>query len=236
MKLKFLGRGAGFNPDEGSTAAYFIDKGELFLIDAGESIFHTVQKRKLLNSVSVLNILITHTHADHVGSLGTVILYAFAIKKIPVNIIYDKNMAFLPSLRSLLKIYGLGESMYNLVETSSFSGKYSQFDAISYIKTTHCKELKTCGIVFETKQGLVFYSGDFNNVSPLAGILKSGRKIDKMYVDSCNDLKPNLHHVSIHQINGIVPPELKKKVYCMHLNNAKCAEDAAAYGFNVVSV
>jgi ribonuclease BN (tRNA processing enzyme) len=229
-----LGRGSGFNPGEGSTSSYFIDSGELFLIDAGESVFHTILKKKLLGSVSALNIMITHTHSDHVGSLGTVVLYAFAVKKIPVNIIYDKNMAFLPSLRSLLTIYGLGKNMYNLVDAASYSGKYTQFDKIGYIKTIHCNELKSCGIVFETKQGLVFYSGDFNNLSPRADILKSGRKSDKMYIDSCNDRAPNPHHVSIHQINSLVPPELKKKVYCMHINNAKCAEDAAAYGFNVV--
>ena len=236
MELKFLGRGAGFNPKEGSTSPYFVDKGELFLIDAGESVFHAIQKRKLLDSVTGLNILITHTHSDHVGSLGTVMLYAYAVKKIPIKIIYDENMTFLPGLRSLVAIYGLTENMYHLVEAGSLSGKYSRFDNIYYVKTKHCDELESCGIVFETKQGLVFYSSDFNDLSPLEDILKSGKKIDKLYIDSCNDRKPNLYHVTIHQINDVVPPKLKKKVYCMHINNAKCAKEATAYGFKVVSV
>jgi len=234
MKLTFLGRGAGFYPDEGSTSAFFIDKGELFLIDSGESVFHSLLKKKIFNSVSAVNIFITHTHSDHVGSLGSVVLYAFAVKKLAVKIITDRNMAYLSSLRSVLKIFGITENMFQFADAASFSGGYSLFNRVSYVKTTHCNELKSCGILFETDQGVVFYSGDMNDMAPLVKIINSGQKIDKLYLDSNNDRKPNMHHISIHQLNDIIPQKLKSKVHCMHFNSEQCIADAKAYGFKAV--
>ena len=234
MELTFLGRGAGFNPSEGSTSAYFVDKGELFLIDSGESVFGTLIERKVLDSVSNINLFITHTHSDHVGSLGSLLLYAFSFKKILVNIIADENMVFLPQVRALLEIYGLPERMYRIAGASEFDNRYSHFNRVRYVKTRHCNEMESCGILFETEQGLVFYSGDMNDLAPLLEIIKSGQRIDKMYMDSNNDRVPNPHHITIHQIYDVVSPDLRPKVYCMHLNSTQCMEEAIAYGFKVV--
>ena len=236
MELTFLGRGAGFNPEEGSTSAYFIDSGELFLIDSGESVFRILLERKILDSVSVFNLFITHTHSDHVGSLGSLILYASMVKKLIVNIIVDENMAYLPAIRTLLGIYGLTGNMYSFTDSSKFDGGYSLFSKVRYVKTRHCNELDTCGILFETCEGLVFYSGDMKDPAPLLEIIASGRLIDKIYIDSNNDREPNMHHISIHLLNDIVPPGIKPKIHCMHINSSRCAGEARAYGFSVVSV
>ncbi|MDR1858583.1 MAG: MBL fold metallo-hydrolase [Treponema sp.] len=236
MELSFLGRGAGFNPEEGSTAAFFVDNGELFLIDSGESTFHALLDRKILDSVTAINLLITHTHSDHVGSLGSLILYAFAVKKMPVTIVTDESMVFLSSIRQLLKIYGLTRQMYRFADSSVFDRRYSRFSKMRYVKTSHCDELASCGILFETKQGLVFYSGDMRDPAPLVEIIKSRRKIDKIYIDSNNDRMAKMHHISIHLLHGIVPPRLAAKIYCMHVNSRQCIAEAEAYGFNVVTV
>ena len=81
----------------------------------------------------------------------------------------------------------------------------------------------------------MFYSGDIRDPAPLLEIIKSGRRIDKLFIDSNNDIKPNPHHISIHLLNEIIPSEIKPKIHCMHINNDKCAAEAKAYGFNVVS-
>jgi hypothetical protein len=234
MELTFLGRGAGFYPAEGSTSSYFLDKGELFLIDCGESVFKTILDKKILDSVSALNVLITHTHSDHVGSLGSLLLYSSAAKNIKTNIISDENMAFAPQITTLLKIYGLPDRMYQFVNISGFDNRYSQFNKIRYIKTFHCDELKSCAIVFETNNGLVFYSGDMKDPAPLIEIIKSGQRIDKLYLDSNNDPNPNPVHLRLKEIYDIVPPELRPEVYCMHFNNSQCMRDALAFGFKVV--
>lgn len=237
MELNFLGRGAGFNPAEGSTSAYFIDSGDLFLIDSGESVFKTLLERKILDSVSGFNLFITHTHSDHAGSLGSLILYARMVKKLTVNIIVDENMGYLSNLRVLLGIFGLTENMYRFSDVSALNNKYSAFRKVRYVKTKHCNELDSCGILFETSRGLVFYSGDMNDPAPLLELLGNagnGAAIDRIYVDSNNDREPNMHHISIHLLNDIIPPELKPKIHCMHINNSRCAEEARAYGFRVV--
>jgi ribonuclease BN (tRNA processing enzyme) len=234
VELIFLGRGAGFNPAEGSTSAYFIDRGTLFLIDCGESVFKTLLERKILDTVSELYVFITHTHSDHTGSLGSLFLYESMVKNITPKVVVDAHMGYLSDLRALFGIFGLTETMYRFVDASTLGGLCSLFDKVRYVKTSHCDELKSCGILFETEQGLVFYSGDMRDPAPLLEIIKSGRKIDKVYIDSNNDREPHIHHVSVHMLNDILPPEIKPKIRCMHLNNSRCAEEAAAYGFGVV--
>jgi len=234
MELSFLGCGAGFNPADGSTSAYFLDKGELFLIDSGESIFKTLLDKKVLDSASALNILFTHTHSDHVGSLGSLLLYASVAKKFKTTIISGENMAFVPQINALLKIYGVMEHMYHFVDASAFDNRYSQFSKVRYIKTYHCDELETCAIMFETSGGLVFYSGDMKDPAPLVEIVRSGKKIDKIYIDSNNDPNPNPYHLRLKEIYDIVPPELRPRIYCMHFNSNQCREDALAFGFKVV--
>ena len=236
MELCFLGRGAGFNPGEGSTAAFFIDNGELFLIDSGESVFRALLERKVLDSVSVLNLFITHTHSDHTGSIGSLILYAFMAKKIPVNIIIDDNTSYASSLRVLFGIYGLTENMYRFAGAEEFDEKYSLFTRVRYVKTRHCNELDTCALLFETDQGLVFYTGDIRDPAPVIELIASGRQIDRIFVDSNNDPTPNIHHISLHQLNDIIPASLKSKVFCMHFSNSQCIADAQAYGFSIVTV
>jgi len=234
MELTFLGRGAGFNPVEGSTSSYFLDNGELFLIDPGESVFHTLVAKKILDSVSALSVLITHTHSDHVGSLGSLLLYASVVKKFKTNIITDKNMAFAPNISTLLKIYGVPEKMYQFADSSAFDNRYSQFSKVRYIKTFHCEELETCAILFETSGGLVFYSGDIKDPAPIMEIIKSGKKIDKIYLDSNNDPNPNPYHLRLKEIYDVAPPELRSRIYCMHFSSSQCMDDARAFGFNVV--
>jgi len=234
MELTFLGRGAGFFPAEDSTSAYFLDNGELFLIDSGESVFKTLLEKKILDSASALNIFITHTHSDHVGSLGSLLLYASVAKKFRTNIIIDENTAYVPQITALLKIYGVTERMYQFADSSAFDSRFSQFSRVRYIKTYHCDELETCGILFETGGGLVFYSGDMKDPAPLLEIVRSGKKIDKIYMDSNNDPNPNPYHLRLKEIYDIVPPELRPSVYCMHFNSKQCREDALACGFKVV--
>ena len=236
MELTFLGRGAGFYPAEGSTSSYFLDKGELFLIDCGESTFNTLLKKKLLDSASALNLLITHTHSDHVGSMGSLLLYASVTKNFTTNIICDENMVFTPQISTLLKIYGLPDRMYQFVNISEFDNRYSHFSKIRYIKTFHCDELESCAILFETNSGLVFYSGDMKDPAPLIEVIKGGQKIDKLYIDSNNDPNPNPYHLRLKEIYDIVPPDLRSEVYCMHFNSSQCMRDALAFGFKVVDI
>jgi ribonuclease BN (tRNA processing enzyme) len=234
MELNFLGRGSGFNPGEGSTSAGFTENGKLFLIDCGQSVFRILLERKILDSAARLYLLITHTHSDHTGSLGSLILYAYMEKKIPVNIITDNAMTYLSGLKCLLKIFGLNEKMYDIIETRSLDREFASFSAVRFIKTKHCEELDSCGILFETKAGLVFYSGDIRDLSPVTDLIQSGRPIDKIYVDTNSEA--GTHHIPLQTLNELIPAGVKSKIRCMHLNNKRCIEEARACGFTVVEL
>ena len=75
MELKFLGRGSAFNVKEGNTSAYYKKDNILLLIDCGTTVFKSILDQHLLDNVKEVNVLITHLHDDHVGSLSSLIRY-----------------------------------------------------------------------------------------------------------------------------------------------------------------
>ena len=77
MELKFLGRGSAFNVEEGNTSAYYKSKNDMLLIDCGSDVFKKIVKKHLLDNVYDLYIAITHSHPDHIGSLGDLIFYCY---------------------------------------------------------------------------------------------------------------------------------------------------------------
>src|SRR5690606_13314576 len=50
---------------------------QMMLIDCGSSNFHRIKENNLLDGVEHIHALITHTHADHVGSLADLTLYTY---------------------------------------------------------------------------------------------------------------------------------------------------------------
>ena len=138
MKLKFLGRGAAFNPKEGNTSAYFIENNQLFLIDCGESIFEKLVELDLLNDIESINLMITHTHSDHIGSLGSLVMYAYYTLKRPLNIILPETAKHLPNIEKILSVFGCSKEMYNLVLENKYDDKYETFQNIRYVFAFFC--------------------------------------------------------------------------------------------------
>lgn len=234
MELLFLGRGSAFNSYEGNTSAYFIDKNELFLIDCGESIFETIMENKLLDNINCINLMITHTHSDHVGSLGTLIMYCYYVINKKVNIIISKDCLYKNDLIDLIRIFGCTNEMYTIIEEKEFDNKYELFNNIRFIKTNHVSQISSYGILFETNNGLLYYSGDTSDLNNISEHIQSNKIINKLYVDVTSTNTKNNVHVYIGNLNNLIPDYLKSKVYCMHINDKKCIELAKKYKFNVV--
>ena len=130
MKLNFLGRGAAFNPKEGNTSAYFTIDNQLFLIDCGESVFAKLMELDLLNNMKKINLMITHTHSDHIGSLGSLVMYAYYQLRISLNIILPEKARYLDSIKNLLKgLFDAVCSYFCLLKSSGNKIAYSlKFD------------------------------------------------------------------------------------------------------------
>lgn len=236
MELKFLGRGSAFNPKEGNTSAYFLENNQLFLIDCGESVFEKLIELDLLNNIESINLMITHTHSDHIGSLGTLVMYAYYVLKKPLNIILPKTAKYLPNIKKLLNGFGCTEEMYNFVLESNYDDKYKSFQNIRFISTSHCSELDSYSLLLNTTDGVIYYSGDTNETNIIKALISSKTLIDKLYVDTTTSDYPGNVHLYIKILNNIIPDELKKQVYCMHLNNDDCINMAKELGFNVVEI
>ena len=234
MELFFLGRGAAFNPKEGNNSAYFVENNQLFLIDCGESIFERLVESGVLESVEAINLMITHTHSDHIGSLGSLAMYSFYTLHKPLNIILPENAKHLPNIEKILSGFGCTEPMYNYVDEKAFDGKNKTFEKIRYFETSHCDELNCYGLLFTTQKGIVYYSGDTREINTIKALLASGQPIDKLYIDTTTANFPSNVHLYIGILQEAIPEELRSRVYCMHLNNDSCIEQAKTLGFNVV--
>ena len=234
MELTFLGRGAAFNSQEGNNSAYFTENNQLFLIDCGESIFERLIKNNILENIETINLLITHTHSDHIGSIGSLVLYIYYTLHKSINIIIPQNAKYILNLENILNAFGCTKEMYNYINETMYDNKYHTFERLRYIETSHCKELDSYGIIFQTNNGIVYYSGDTNETNIIKALITSGEIIDKIYIDTTNTNYPGNVHLYIGDLLKVIPQELKNRVYCMHLNNDDCISEALEIGFNVV--
>ena len=236
MELLFLGRGSAFNSYEGNTSAYFIDKNELFLIDCGESIYERIMENKLLDDINCINLMITHTHSDHIGSIGSLIMYCYYVINKKVNIIISKDCLYKNDLIDLIRIFGCTKEMYRVIDETQFDNKHKLFNNIRFLKTEHVSQIPSYGILFDTENGLIYYSGDTKELNNISNIISSTKTIDKIYIDTTSTNITNNVHVYIRDLNNLIPDYLKNKIYCMHVNDKKCMEMAIEYGFNIVKV
>ena len=231
MDLTFLGRGSAFNPKEGNTSAYFIDNNELFLIDCGESVFSKLITNNILNNISKINLMITHTHSDHIGSIGSLIMYSYYKLNSKVNIILPRTNNYAFSIASIINNFGCNNDMYNFVLDFEYDDNYSSFKKIRFKKKEHDDKLECFSILIYTKCGIVFYSGDTKEIDTLMSIINSTLKIDKIYIDTTSENYPGNVHLNIDIINENIKDKLKDKVYCMHVNNDDCIKLIKKYGF-----
>ena len=236
MEILFLGRGSAFNFKEGNTSAYFIENKQLFLIDCGESIFERLMNKNILKNIETINILITHTHSDHVGSLGSLISYSFYKLHKQINIIVPRNYKFKRNLKNLLNIFGCKKNKFNFIDEKKYDNKFKSFKKIRFIKTKHSKNLICYSIIFYTDKGIIFYSGDTKDINNIIKLISSNEKIDKIFVDTTTEDYNNNIHLFIGDIDENIPKNLKKKVYCMHLNDTNNTQMIKEFGFNVVEI
>ena len=242
MELRFLGRGAAFNPKEGSNSAYFVVDSQLFLIDCGETTFSSLLQEGILDDVSSINLMITHTHSDHIGSIGSLVLYSYRAKNKPLNIIISEDYKNVEDITGILKLFGCfslesGEVVpfWRFVDQKSFDGFSEELRSIQFIETNHCQELSSYGLIFQTSEGIVYYSGDTNETKQIEKFLAlPSDMIDRMYVDVTTDEYYGKVHILLSKLDEVVPTAQRKKVYCMHFNNDDCIKEAKSLEFNVV--
>ena len=111
--LQFFGRGSAFADQH--NAAFFREQGDLILLDCPETAF---QKVKCFDWSNVFNVyvLVTHTHGDHIGGLGTLLQYLFFTQHKRLTVVAPSELVQEDLQLQLIRIEGCQPEWFSLSE------------------------------------------------------------------------------------------------------------------------
>ncbi len=167
----------------------------------GFTVFGKLKNNFNLNKYEQIDVIITHLHNDHAGTLSQLILYMWFVfnKKITV---YSKCK----NIKTFLDITGTPEESYELKTYS---------DNLEFIKTEHAKDLDSYGFKLRVNNKNIVYTGDTITLEPFFPYLKD---CDKFYVDVSKNSNAHLNFENAIQ-------DLRKiksnntKVFLMHIDD-----------------
>jgi len=232
--LNFLGIGSAFNTELGNTCAFFKRQSSILFIDCGSNVFSRIKRLDMLKDISNLYIIITHTHPDHVGSLGELIFYChYILNKKPVIFFPDSCL-----LSSILGNMGVNTEFYQINSATSAKIQDDSFGIVdlTFIPSSHVNNIPSYGILLKNDGQKIYYSGDSNEISP--SILESLEKgdIDYFYQDTCSIDYEGNPHLFIGKLEEYIKPHLRSKVYCIHIDEKFEKGKALDLGFNVAKL
>ena len=233
LKLNFLGYGSGFYPILGSTSAYFIEGTTLFLIDCGESVYKRIYELKLLDGINAVNFFCTHTHSDHIGSVGNLLLECSYRRNIAFNVICSTNATHFDDITGILDRFK-GKARYSVIDPCAIDHLYQSFSGVRYKPAPHGDCDNAHSLVFYTNEGAVYYSGDCATMGFAEELILGGAKIAALYFDVSSNPESDCH-LPITDLYRILPKEFYDRTYCMHVNDEKCINMAKSFGLNVVT-
>ena len=152
MKINFWGIGSAWNIEYDNTSAYIKKENKMILIDCGETIARKIIENNVLDGIDELYILISHTHLDHVGSLGTLLFYSKYNKKIQNKIILPNDPQYIANLKEYLKIVDISDEVD--FTDSNILKQVFEFKSFNILRVTHVKSLPCYCFVFEDDENL----------------------------------------------------------------------------------
>lgn len=220
--LKFLGIGDAFSSSLGNTSAFYKKDNSLILIDCGENIFERIIQNDILSDIDKVYIIITHFHSDHIGSIGTLLFYLDKIGIKDTSIIYPNKK----SLTLLLKLFGVQKCNYEVLSPS----EEEDFN-IREIKQSH-SFMEAYGYLMRIDDKTIYYSGDTKSLSNEVLEMLMSNEIDYFYQDIREGI--NDYHISLEELNGLVPIEYRDKIQCMHISESINRDEITRAGYRLV--
>ena len=211
--LKFLGSDAGYGKENNS--AYIEIDNKLILIDCGFTVFGKIQEKFDLNKYNEIEIIVTHLHNDHAGSLSQLILFAFFVYKRNIKII-----SCCEHIDEYLKGGGTPKEAYEIVNGT---------DNVTMIKTEHTPLLDAYGFNMIVNGKNIVYTGDTKILTPFIPYLNEA---DELYVDISKNAKAHL------RIEEVMQQLLDIKnngteVYLMHVDDKEYVKHYVAGQFEI---
>lgn len=214
MDVTFLGTGSAFNPVMDNSNAYFLSSGTLFLVDCGETTFGRIWRSPAYTGCSEVAVLVTHLHADHVGSLGSLLSYSHYVAGKKVRVYHP-----LESVVRLLALLGIGSSCYEYRRLDT--GREWDLGCgvkAEPVEVEHVPDMTCFGYIVSDGTERIYFSGDARTVPDriLRG-LRDG-SIDRIYQDTGARESDHPTHASIAYLEKVIPADLRSRVFCIHLD------------------
>lgn len=215
----------------GNNSAFIKDGKDLFIIDCGSTTFERLKRTNILDGVENIYVAITHLHPDHVGSLGDLIFYSYYVINSPLTVIHPFGVKVKECLASM----GVSSSFYsiNTLDEEFYKTRFNNLQ-IKSIRVPHVEAIPSFGYMIKYDGDLIYYSGDsFSIPEDIRKMLNDGY-IDYFYQDTCvSDFDGN-PHLTLSLLSMLVDLNMRKNVYCMHLDEGFTVNVAEDLGFNVV--
>lgn len=222
FNLKFLGRGAAFYPAFGNTNAFFETNGDLFFLDFGESAYEKVVRLLDLTAYRHIYVLLTHLHADHSGSLASLLSYTHCVLHREVTVVHP-----LDTVMQLLTIQGISPEFYHYLSAlpESCAVSAQPFDV------PHAENMRAFGYLLSDANESIYYSGDAAQLpEEIARRFLSG-EIARIYHDTASH--ESASHCYYQRLVDAIPREKRHAVYAMHLDG-DYVDMLKGLGFSVV--
>ena len=229
MVIDFLGIGSAWNVEQDNTSAYIKKDNKMILIDCGETIARKIIKENILEGIDELYILISHTHSDHVGSLGTLLFYSTYNKKIKNNLVLPNNKEYINNLKAYLKLVDISSEV-KFIDANTLKETF-KFKTFHILKATHVKRLPCYCFMFEDEENLIYYSADNSNIEYIKHFLSIENA--KIYTEICDNPKLNEEHLELGLLEKATSVLQRKRIYLMHINESLNEEELRNKGFNI---
>ena len=222
LDLEFLGIGSAFCPRLGNTSAIFWKGDSLYLLDCGSTVFSALDRCGALPRADRITALITHTHADHTGSLGTLISYCKHVHPVPVTIVHPEQ-----EIGRLLRLNGITPEQYRLRTADQFE---DESITVRFFPVPHTKSLNAWGILISDREETVYYSGDAGDIPGVVWSAFTDGKIDRVYQDvSLTGIRGGSHG-EYAWFARHCPEAFRSRFYPIHLDEA-CLARSIEDGF-----
>ncbi|HRR76419.1 MAG TPA: YqiA/YcfP family alpha/beta fold hydrolase [Ruminococcus sp.] len=211
--LLFLGRGSAFADEHNS--AFFDEDNELVLIDCPATSYQKVKKMNWQQYDNIF-ILVTHTHGDHSGGVGTMLQYVWfaSYMKKKVTIVAPSEEVKQDMLLLLMRIEGCQQEWFDIVTAGELDKKW----LTAAVPTTHVKPLegRCFGYHLNIHGFNVVYTGDTASLEPFRPLLGKG---SFLYTEAAF-YKSDVHMYLKDMLPEYISlAESGVHVYLMHLDN-----------------
>ena len=230
IKVVVIGESGGTPLAGGATSCYLVEAdGYPVLLDIGSGALSLLQKIRSFDSID--DIIISHFHSDHVGSLGSLIFYLRFKKIKEVNVIFPiKTLPYM-----LLQIYGIDESLFKVKLPEEVDGYYiKEYEQLhgDVDVDGNIVSMPSYGYHVVNDNDNFFYSGDTCIISDIILEKFKSKEIKIMYHEVTTDGYKS--HMQLENLVKIIPFEDRQRVVCMHMGDGVDVSEMEKFGLESV--